>query len=227
MLENERFKSKNDRSKNDIFDDFICDLFSSKLSNSSMNMSLDNLHKTIAKPLPLDQTLLISTAKKEQIHQLLNNLGSSGSGLDIQEMRNGLRDLSSINHGSSSGVLRLGMLSNDVEPMKLDFQNLDDNHMMMIPEMDQELNMPSMMHDDSFNYHPLLKDLETSNLLSGVRTNHNIQKHLNPLRLKFLESLESKFEHSETGKLVISDIIKRSTKRDKACEIFMSLLVFQ
>ncbi len=53
MLDNTKDKykgSKHDKSKGDIFDDFICELFSSKLG-TSMNLSLD---KSNAKLLHLD-----------------------------------------------------------------------------------------------------------------------------------------------------------------------------
>lgn len=57
------------KSKDEVFDNFICNLFSSKLDLSySMKKSLADgstmITNNMSMTLPLDQSLLISTAKK-------------------------------------------------------------------------------------------------------------------------------------------------------------------
>ncbi len=44
---------------------------------------------------------------------------------------------------------------------------------------------------------PSLRDLETSNLFSGVNHNFNIQRHLDQKRLAYLEELRLKFEKNK------------------------------
>lgn len=55
------------KNKNDVFDDFICDLLSTKLdlSTSDLAKSLMTMDNSNIASLPLDQTLFISTAKKQ------------------------------------------------------------------------------------------------------------------------------------------------------------------
>jgi len=56
------------KSKDEIFDDFISDLFTNKLNiTTSVKKSLlssENKNSSFQGGLPLDQTLMISTAKK-------------------------------------------------------------------------------------------------------------------------------------------------------------------
>jgi hypothetical protein len=60
------------RSKDEIFDNFISELFTSKmdLSNSLMK-NVKNNESLVNGTLPLDQSLLISTAKKQNMRILL------------------------------------------------------------------------------------------------------------------------------------------------------------
>lgn len=99
------------KTKDEIFDDFICDLFTSKafagleLSTSRQNMLLTSERKdsssrlNLSNILPLDQSLLISTAKKQNMQMLLNNLNSDDKGnpaglLSIDEIRNAAMKMS-------------------------------------------------------------------------------------------------------------------------------------
>ena len=94
--------------------------------------------------------------------------------------------------------------------------------------------------------YPSLRDLETSNLFSGVNHNFNIQRHLDEHRLAKLEALSKKFElltSAEKGLdyVTFEEIIKtvqpklknsqRSAKevpitKASAVESFMDMLVF-
>lgn len=82
------------RSKDEIFDDFVLDLFQNKVDNSVLKRQMKLLKSDdTERPLPLDQTLMISTAKKQSMQILLNNLSaSSDSGaqglLSIDQLRN-------------------------------------------------------------------------------------------------------------------------------------------
>ena len=124
------------RSQEEIFDEFICDMFSNKLNLTS------SIHKSMLRTdasffnqpsLPLDQTLLISTAKKQNMTLLMNNMSltsSEGNGLlSVDEIRHAARilgDLSSARLGqSSSGQLNFlnepGIHDSLMGPLKLDF----------------------------------------------------------------------------------------------------------
>lgn len=101
--------------KTDVFDNFICDLFSNKL-DLSLNKSLKDASTMFASnasmTLPLDQSLLISTAKKQNVQMLLNNLSSSSKSkesglLSMDDIRNAARvlgDVSSFNNRSVANI---------------------------------------------------------------------------------------------------------------------------
>lgn len=98
------------KSKDDIFDDFICELFSSKAGaqldlSGSRSMLLLKSEKRDHRvnpnqTLPMDQSLLISTAKKQNMQMLLNNLSASADSgsaglISHQEIRNAALKLTS------------------------------------------------------------------------------------------------------------------------------------
>ena len=61
-----------------------------------------------------------------------------------------------------------------------------------------------MPHHD----YPSLRDLETSNLFSGVNHNFNIQRHLDQRRLQKLEDLKKVFEaNKKVGFITFDDLI--------------------
>ena len=90
--------------------------------------------------------------------------------------------------------------------------------------------------------YPSLRDLETSNLFSGVNHNFNIQRHLDARRLSYLEELRLKFNtmRKASGReddvdfcltftqLVpgLSSVKKKESSKDQAVSVFMDLLVF-
>eukprot|EP00347_Sterkiella_histriomuscorum_P006967 403350758 len=245
ILNQINFKSQK-KNKNDVFDDFICDLLSTKvdiasgLENSMAFMNSSNS----ASFLPLDQTLVISTAKKHQIQNLLQNLSGSKSN-EMTELRGQmLRDLSSINHGSSSSNNL-----NGIEPLRLNFNEFDNENMngdlfggqfLDVQGGDDDLlrmggqdnhNMSEMMGDMnqismSMDF-PSLRDLETSNMFSRVHHNYNIQKHMTQKRLQFLDKINSDLEKSSQEFLLFEEIALKKSTKSQAVEAFMSLLVFQ
>ena len=125
------------RSQEEIFDEFICDMFSNKLNLTS------SIHKSMLRTdasffnqpsLPLDQTLLISTAKKQNMNRLMNNMSltsSEGNGLlSVDEIRHAARILGDLSSSarlgqSSSGQLNFlnehGIHDSLMGPLKLDF----------------------------------------------------------------------------------------------------------
>ena len=133
------------KSKDAIFEDFICDLFDSKfiqgdllgsrslfLLKSENKENNQSRHHQNNQTLPLDQTILISTAKKQNMQMLLNNLSSSDSEskglISIDEIRNAALKLSGgdIHSSAAVGRLQIGNMFNSINqtgiaPLKLDF----------------------------------------------------------------------------------------------------------
>ncbi|CDW74157.1 UNKNOWN [Stylonychia lemnae] len=229
------------KSKNDLFDDFILDLFSCK-NNVSIDVQryYSSENDTRADSMiPLDQSLIISTTKKQQLSLLLQNLGSSDgqNNFDVSEIRGGAAVSSSSNQYSSTNQLRVAIGDNDLKPQKLDFNQYEQvsNDVFMQQFIQFFPNDPQMNIDD-----PLIKDttnmdidfqhlkeLETSNMFSRVHHNYNIQKHMTEKRLAILEQINKKLQKSRADHITFDEIVCKKTTKHEACEYFLSLLIFQ
>ena len=78
--------------KTSMFTDFLVDLFTGTAQNRNLNPT-SNQNLTEFLPIPLDQSLLLSTAKKRDLSNLLKS--GSGTGNELSELR-GARDFSAL-----------------------------------------------------------------------------------------------------------------------------------